>query len=130
MNSPSPIPSPSSTAEPNDLLLSPSNSDYPKRSPRWVLILKARIWRFLARIGFYLHTFPKPSPPRPSFFQSYTTKPLHGHDAATLPLAFYVPPSYHRDIALGKKFPAILNFHGGGFILGSYSDDARWAAAA
>ncbi|KAI4209732.1 MAG: hypothetical protein LQ349_009530 [Xanthoria aureola] len=100
------------------------------RSPsRWFLTFQAYLWRLLARIGFYLHTFPKPSPPKPSFISYYSTAPIHGPDAATLQLAFYVPAEYHREIERGRKYPAVVNFHGGGFTLGRPSDDARWAAA-
>ncbi|KAI4220408.1 MAG: hypothetical protein L6R36_007646 [Xanthoria steineri] len=101
----------------------------PRSRSRWFLTFQAYLWRLLARIGFYLHPFPKPSPPEPSFISSYSTAPLHGPGAAILQLAFYVPAEYHREVERGRKYPAVVNFHGGGFTLGRPSDDARWAAA-
>ncbi|KAL8653967.1 MAG: hypothetical protein Q9226_003622 [Calogaya cf. arnoldii] len=120
-------PSSSEAAAINLLPAHPSQNSAGSPS-RWYLTLQAHLWRFLARIGFYLHTFPKPSPPAPSFFSSYDTALIHGAEAATLQLAFYVPADYNREVEQGRRYPTVVNFHGGGFTLGRYSDDARWAA--
>ncbi|KAL8996272.1 MAG: hypothetical protein Q9169_004157 [Polycauliona sp. 2 TL-2023] len=121
-------PSSPQSAVTNPLLPYPTH--YSARSPsRWVLAIQAHLWRLLARIGFYLHTIPKPTPSEPSFFGAYATASNHGAEAATLQLAFYVPADYHREIERGRRYPAVVNFHGGGFTLGRYSDDARWATA-
>lgn len=110
--------------------LSPTSTGSLKSSSRWFLAIQARVLRFLARLGFYLHSFPRPSPPAPSFIRTYTTAPIHGEGcAASLQLAFYVPADYHREVKRGRKYPVVVNFHGGGFTMGRYSDDARWAAA-
>jgi len=58
----------------------------------------------------------------------------------SISLYFYTPPSYNRPSSespslnnLQNKtkdhlFPVIINFHGGGWTIGSPQDDARWAA--
>lgn len=103
-------------------------------SPRWSLIIKARTLRFLAGIGFYLHNLARPAPPSPSFIRYYTTTTLNGtgdtrDNGASLKLNFYVPADYNRQIQRGHKYPLVVNFHGGGFTIGSPTDDARWAAS-
>lgn len=105
-----------------------SGTDANKSTPRWFLILQAYVWRFLARIAFYLHTFPRPTPPAPSFVRHFTTTALGNASFATLELAFYVPDDYASKVKRGKKYPAVVNFHGGGFTMGRASDDGRWAA--
>ena len=93
------------------------------------LALQARILRFLTRIGIWLHTFPKPTPPAPSFIRYYTSTALNdGTNPARLQLAFYVSADYACQIQHGKRYPVVVNFHGGGFTMGRPSDDARWAA--
>jgi len=46
----------------------------------------------------------------------------------TFLLNFYVPKDWHtsqKDHGV-KKYPVVVNFHGGGFTLGKATDDARW----
>ena len=124
-NSPSPSRQGYATSAP---LLPPSAVAASKKPPRWSLLVQTLLWRFLVRIGFFLHTLPKPRPPAPSFSRSYSTELIHGTQAAELDLAFYVPDEYHHAVQRGKQFPVVVNFHGGGFTLGRSTDDARWAA--
>ncbi|KAL9134279.1 MAG: hypothetical protein Q9175_004531, partial [Cornicularia normoerica] len=124
-HSPSPSPAAATTAP----FLTPKSTKTRSNPPsRCFLTLQARIWRFLAQIGFWLHTFPKPSPSAPSFLRHFTTTALDGTNCARLKLAFYVPADYARQIQRGKRYPVVVNFHGGGFTMGRTSDDARWAA--
>ena len=80
-------------------------------------------------IGMILNRLAPPRPPSPAFSRSIPTtiSPRSGQ----LTIKFYTPPSYRSAKKLQDKdtrFPVVVNFHGGGFTLGSATDDARWAA--
>ncbi|KAK7554696.1 Alpha/Beta hydrolase protein [Phyllosticta citricarpa] len=95
--------------------------------PRWVLHLQAQFWRVLMQIGMILHRFAPPRPPKPSFTRTIptTVSPTKGQFA----LQFYTPEDYEIQKRLrSKKYPVVVNFHGGGFTLGTAQDDARWCA--
>ena len=42
-------------------------------------------------------------------------------------LHFYVSRGYDSERRRGKRYPVVVNLHGGGFTLGAPTDDARWA---
>ncbi|KAL4890540.1 Alpha/Beta hydrolase protein [Aspergillus ambiguus] len=89
----------------------------------WLLV-QAVFWRFLMRIGMFLHDISSPPrPPRCSFIRYI---PMGD---AYIRLYFYCPPAYHRARRekSPRRFPVLVNFHGGGFTLGCPSDDGRWA---
>jgi len=97
-----------------------------KSRPRWMLHVQAQFWRVLMGIGMVLHRMAPPRPPRPNFKRRVqtTVSPTKGH----FDLEFYVPKSYHAQKKLkGRTFPVVVNFHGGGFTLGTAHDDARWS---
>lgn len=94
----------------------------PAPSRTW-LYVQAVFWRFLMRIGMFLHDLPPPRPPRPLFNRTIKSD-VHGH---TFVLHFYCPPEYHQRLREGHRFPVAVNFHGGGFTIGCATDDARWA---
>lgn len=80
-------------------------------------------------IGMYFHHFPRPHPPKPAFSVRIPSRlsKRRGH----FKLIFYVPDEYH-DFGEGsseRRFPVVVNYHGGGFTLGTGKDDARWARA-
>lgn len=88
-------------------------------------MVKASIWRGLMGIGMKLHHFAEPKPPRPDFKIVIPSRlsPRGG----TFKLVFYLPNSYHS-APDGYRYPVVVNFHGGGFTLGTGTDDARWAS--
>jgi putative ergosteryl-3beta-O-L-aspartate hydrolase len=88
-------------------------------------MVKASIWRALMAVGMKFHHFADPKPPRPDFKIVIPSRlsPRGG----TFKLVFYVPESYHS-APEGYRFPVVVNFHGGGFTLGTGTDDARWAS--
>lgn len=87
--------------------------------------MKAAIWRALMAIGMKFHHFAEPKPPRPNFKIVIPSRlsPRGG----TFKLVFYVPDTYLTSPD-GYRFPVVVNFHGGGFTLGTGTDDARWAS--
>lgn len=84
-------------------------------------------WRMLAKIGAYLHTLPSPKPPGSSFTRSFPTSITRESIGSILNLHFYVPRDFDEQRQRGKRYPVVVNLHGGGFTLGTPTDDARWA---
>ena len=94
-------------------------------SARWLVYMKAVIWRALMAIGMKFHHFADPKPPRPNF--KIVVPSRLSPRGGTFKLVFYVPETY-LSAPDGYRFPVVVNFHGGGFTLGTGTDDARWAA--
>ncbi|RDW88577.1 alpha hydrolase-3 [Coleophoma cylindrospora] len=93
---------------------------------RWCLLMKAVVWRALMAIGMKLHHFADPKPPAPSF--KIVIPSRLSKFPGTFKLVLYVPEGYVDDDS-DYRWPVVVNFHGGGFTLGTGTDDARWAAA-
>ncbi|KAJ3553461.1 hypothetical protein NPX13_g10882 [Xylaria arbuscula] len=88
------------------------------------LRVSAAWWRHLQCIGMNLHFL---APPRPPTFQFTRSIPSTiSTRAGEFTLYFYVPEGYDKS-GDTTKWPAVINFHGGGFTLGSATDDARFA---
>ena len=90
--------------------------------------MRAAWWRFLAKIGTYIHDWPDPKPAIPQFVRQIATTDASTSGQGTIELKFYVRDDYRMRME-GQRFPVIVNFHGGGFTLGTATDDGRWASA-
>ncbi|KIN01700.1 hypothetical protein OIDMADRAFT_40956 [Oidiodendron maius Zn] len=88
--------------------------------------MNASIWRALMGVGFKLHHFAEPKSPKPNF--EITIPSRLSTSGGSFRLVFYVPPSYFCS-ETDRRFPVVVNYHGGGFTLGTERDDARWASA-
>lgn len=94
-------------------------------SREWLRI-QAVFWRGCMRLGMVFHDWSPIKAPRPAFKHEIPT------DTIPIELFFYLPPNYHNTLRADPhyRFPALLNFHGGGFVLGDASDDRYWARVA
>ena len=86
---------------------------------RWSLSIQAAWWRALGKIGTWVHDLPVPRPGLPQFTRRFT------RGDGVVDLHFYVRDD-HDNRMEGERFPVIVNFHGGGFTLGTATDDGRW----
>ncbi|KAF2153402.1 alpha/beta-hydrolase [Myriangium duriaei CBS 260.36] len=100
-------------------------------SSRWLLVLKAKVMRFLMAIGMLFHKAWSPRPTPPTFTQWIPSTLASA--SGSIRLSVYVPRGYkqHRmhsfkSVRNGAGYPVLINLHGGGFTLGSSTDDARF----
>ncbi|POR33666.1 Arylacetamide deacetylase [Tolypocladium paradoxum] len=93
-------------------------------SSRWYLNARASAVRYAASFGFSIANRsdpPAPSPSRELWLDS-TLSEWKGRQK--IKVEVWVPPR----ISVGPR-AAVINLHGGGWILGQGTDDARWAGA-
>ena len=93
-------------------------------SSRWYLAARAHAIRYAATIGFGIANRTDPPAPTPSreIWIDSTLSQWKGRDKIRVEV--WTPPR----LSVGAR-AAVINFHGGGWILGQGTDDARWAAA-
>lgn len=93
-------------------------------SSRWYLVALAQAIRSASSLGFSIANRAEPAVPSPSreIWVDSTLSEFKG--SKKIKVEVWTPPR----LSIGAR-PAIINFHGGGFILGAATDDARWAAA-
>lgn len=96
--------------------------------------LLANLFRFLGKIGFWWHTWCL-SPRGARVTRSEKIRVRDGHEI-TLRIYDPSPSSYSTTTSAGASSktsagasarPCVINFHGGGWTIGSATDDARWA---
>ncbi len=93
---------------------------------RWYLFTRAAVLRSLASLAFAIHHLYPPSAPSPTL-STYVPSTLSHHKGPNLiRLDIYIPTT--PPPANGKR-PGVIVFHGGGMVIGSGTDDARWARA-
>jgi putative ergosteryl-3beta-O-L-aspartate hydrolase len=93
---------------------------------RAALRFKAAWWRAGQRAGMALHRFANPDPPNHS--EKHTIRATLSNEPGNIDVYLYTPKDYQQHKS-GKKYPLLVNFHGGGFTLGSGTDDCRWFGA-
>ena len=78
------------------------------------------------QVGMFLHKIAPPQPDKPDF--SVTIPVRISKMKGKFDLYFYVPDDYEENKKKkgGKRYPCVVNYHGGGFTLGHAQDDARW----
>ncbi|PGH07241.1 hypothetical protein AJ79_06345 [Helicocarpus griseus UAMH5409] len=118
---------------------SPTRNARRQQHSRFWLRVQAITFRILMKIGMILHGYPFPRPPIPCFTRAIrpsaptTTTPSKSRPPSSIcssnniTLHFYTPLDYQRNSPSGKTWPVVVNFHGGGFTIGSATDDSRWA---
>jgi putative ergosteryl-3beta-O-L-aspartate hydrolase len=78
-------------------------------------------------MSFAVNVIPKvkaPRRPRPAFVRNLSTAP---NGSKPIKLYFYTPADYTSRKTSARKYPVVIDFHGGGFCLGNATDDRHWA---
>lgn len=90
------------------------------------LSLQVSIVRFLLSYNDQAERQQKPEPPSPAFVETIPS----GSPRKYVHLHFYTPTDFDNGKSNSpRKYPVVIDFHGGGFSTGVSSMDARWAGA-
>lgn len=115
---------PASEPAPTPRILVTAKDAVPSPPSRFSLKISAGWWRSLQYVGMSLHFLASPRPPSPNFTK--TVKSTISKTKGEFELQFYTPKGYDAAKKAGKTYPAVVNFHGGGFTIGNGTDDARF----
>jgi putative ergosteryl-3beta-O-L-aspartate hydrolase len=93
-------------------------------SSRWYLVARAQAIRYAASLGFSIANRMDPPAPSPSdeIWLDSTLSEYKGKEK--IKVEVWKPPK----LSVGPR-AAVITFHGGGWILGQGTDDARWVGA-
>jgi putative ergosteryl-3beta-O-L-aspartate hydrolase len=88
------------------------------------LYLKVYLLRLVASTASLLDRYlSSPVPAKHAFTLSIPT--LSRPQPSTINLLVYTPETYDKS---RRQYPLVVNFHGGGYTIGTAADNARWAA--
>ncbi|KAL7629172.1 hypothetical protein AAE478_000691 [Parahypoxylon ruwenzoriense] len=98
-----------------------------EKSPRWLLSAHAFALRTAASLAFKLTNSSDPAAPSATetIWLDSTLGQWQGEQKISVDI--WMPAQDSGDPERKGRRPAIINFHGGGFILGQGTDDSRWA---
>lgn len=104
----------------------PSASPKPWFFSRWPLHAKARAIRAAGIPAFLLHNAAHPAAPGPDEWIYADSTIGVAPTIRAISIAIYRPKSDDTKDGGKKKRGAMINFHGGGFTIGTATDDSRW----
>jgi len=102
-----------------------------QNSSRWVLGARVAAIRSGAYLGFSIFHYsdPKAPPPTKTIWVDSTLSKWTGRQVIAVDVFDPIPKSEHKKKIPDGKRLAVINFHGGGFFLGSGTDDRHWVGA-
>ncbi|CAM1511161.1 Fc.00g086740.m01.CDS01 [Cosmosporella sp. VM-42] len=119
------IPMESAPSDSNPTIPEPPDYVNPlESSSRWSLVARAQAIRSAASLGFSIGNRTDPPAPSPSREILLDSTLSEWKGRGKIKVEVWNPPR----LSIGAR-TAVIDFHGGGWILGAGTDDARWAGA-